>query len=131
MSTELFRDSFGVLTHDSERSRLDLVWLDGSAEMSDDDFKAHLSRLAEAGEMHRAKHVVVDVRAFRHQPGPGIMGWRDAEIIPRYNRAGIEKFAFLLPSGAPERPAAPEGPAEFPTGWFNRETSMDAWFASA
>ena len=128
MPRELYRDSFARFTLDPNRRCLELEWFEATATMSDDDFKAALVRLADYSETHGARRVVVDVRAFRHRPGPEIMGWRDATIIPRYNAAGIAKFAFLLPEGAAERPAAPEGPANFPTGWFSDRDRMEAWF---
>ena len=55
--------------------------------------------------------------------------WRDANIIPRYNAAGVTKFAFLMPEGMPAigAPPAPEGPAEFPTAYFGRRADAVEW----
>ena len=41
------------------------------------------------------------------------LAWRDANIIPRYNTAGVKRFAFLMPAGMPAigTPPSPEGPA--------------------
>ena len=56
------------------------------------------------------------------------MGWRDKEIIPHYNRAGIRKFAFVMPViGAGP---APEGPAEFPTAYFSEPEGAYQWLDS-
>ena len=59
-------------------------------------------------------------------------GWRDANIIPRYNAAGMKRFAFILPAGAPPtaNDPAPEGPADFPTGYFDSRTTALAWIKS-
>ena len=46
VQTEVYRDRFGVLLEDSQRSILELQWLDTSRDMSDEDFKAWLSRFA-------------------------------------------------------------------------------------
>lgn len=130
MKTELYRDRFGILTQDADRGILELQWLEGSADMSEDDFKAWLERYAAAGEQHRAPHMLIDVRQFKHRPGAQIGQWRDEHIIPRYNSAGVKKFAFLLPAGAPAAAApAPEGPAAFPTGYFDSRERIEAWFA--
>ena len=54
-----------------------------------------------------------------------LIEWRNESIIPGYNKAGVRKFAFIAgpsyPGATVERGAhpAPEGPANFPTGWFS------------
>ena len=41
-------------------------------------------------------------------------------------------MAFLLPAGAgPGGPPQPEGPAHFPTGWFDSKEQLDAWLAES
>ena len=66
--------------------------------------------------------------------GPGLMDgdWRDANIIPRYNAAGVKKFAFLMPAGMPAigAPPAPEGPGEFPTAYFGTRAEARAWLSA-
>jgi hypothetical protein len=59
-------------------------------------------------------------------------GWRDANIIPRYNAAGVRRFAFVMPAGMPAIGAAPapEGPGDFPTGYFGRREDAIAWLAA-
>lgn len=131
MAQELYQDPYERVTLDPKKERIVLEWREATATMTDGDFQASLTRLAEFSETHRARHVVIDVRGFRHKPGDSIMGWRDTQIIPRYNAAGIKKFAFLLPEAAPERPPAPEGPAAFPTGWFNTPDHLEAWLSEA
>ncbi len=61
------------------------------------------------------------------------MGWRDEQIIPRYNAAGVKKFAFLMPAAMPAIGAdpAPEGPADFPTAYFAECTQAQAWLDGA
>jgi hypothetical protein len=29
------------------------------------------------------------------------MAWRDEHVIPRHNRAGVIRFAFVMPAGFP------------------------------
>jgi len=105
--TELYRDQFGVLLEDLDHQLLELTWLEGSASMTDDDFKAWLARA-----------------------GPEIAAWRDEKVIPRYNRAGVTKFAFLLPEGSPGAGGSPalEPPGKFPTGYFDTPDKIEAWF---
>ena len=65
----------------------------------------------------------------------GTMSWHDKHIVPLYNEAGVQKFAFLVTDRAPgtvEKGAkpAPDGPAEFPTGWFETRDRMYAWLTA-
>jgi hypothetical protein len=130
MKTELYRDQFGIFKHDEDRGILELQWLDGSADMSEDEFKGWLERYASYSEKHRAPFLLIDVRQFKHRPSEHIGQWRDEHIIPRYNSAGVKKFAFLLPAEAPANVTpAPEGPATFPTGYFNSREKIEQWFA--
>jgi len=128
--TELYRDQFGVLLEDLSNRMLELKWLDGSSAMTDEDFKAWLDRFSTEAETRRQPHLVIDVRQFRHRPGPEVGAWRDEHVIPRYNRAGVIKFAFLLPEGSPGAGAspAPEPPGKFPTGYFDQPAKIEAWF---
>src|SRR5712692_1706403 len=59
--------------------------------------------------------------------------WRDANIIPRYNAAGVAKFAFHMPEGMPMigKPPAPEGPGRFLTGYFGRRHDALDWLATS
>jgi hypothetical protein len=128
--TELYRDQFGVLLEDLDRRMLELKWLEGSASMSDEDFKAWLDRFSAEAETRRQPHLVINVRQFRHRPGPEIAPWRDQHVIPRYNRAGVTKFAFLLPEGSPGAGGlpVPEPPGAFPTGYFDQPSKIETWF---
>ncbi len=132
--TEVYRDRFGVLLEDKQRSILELEWLDASAAMTDEDFRSWLSRFAGEAEARRASFLLIDIRLFGHQPGEGFAAWRDQQIVPRYNRAGVTKFAMFVPVGAsgwmaPGRPPAPEPPGTFPTAYFADRDQLESWFA--
>ena len=131
-STEVFRDAYGVIL-DESNGVLELRWLDDSATMTDGDFKRWLERLASASEARPCSHLLIDITHFAHRPGEDVAAWRDEHIIPRYNQAGVRKFAFLLPKGAPGTVAAgnqpaPEPPGNFPIGYFDDRDAIDAWF---
>ncbi|GAA0671936.1 hypothetical protein GCM10010193_25320 [Kitasatospora atroaurantiaca] len=128
MTTELDRDDFGRITHDPSARRLELEWFESTERMADQDFRRSLERLAELSEEHRPRHVMIDVTRFAFSPNPDTAQWRQDEIIPRYNAAGIEKFAFLLPPSAPSPgEPAPEPTADFPTGWFLARAALEEW----
>ncbi len=79
-----------------------------------------------------AKLVLIDSTSFRLFGIDTTMKWRDEEIIPRYNSHGVKKLAFHLPQrSAPiGKHPAPEGPAEFPTGYFATRNEATEWLIS-
>jgi hypothetical protein len=132
---ELERDEFETVAYDDERGILELAWTEASANLTDQLFMDALERFGRHAEDRRARNVLIDVTRFAFQPGPQVGPWRDEHVIPKYNRAGVQKFAFLVPEGSPgtvESGAvpAPEPPGAFPTGYFDARGDIDAWFAS-
>jgi hypothetical protein len=78
--------------------------------------------------------MIIDATEFRHEFGEGVMQWREANIIPRYNSAGVTKFAFLVAEGFPgtvESGGVPsvESSANFPTAWFTTRDRAYEWLA--
>jgi hypothetical protein len=131
---EVARNGWGVILNHEEWRTLELRWLPTTRDMADEGFKETLELLAGAGERLRPRFMVIDAAHFHHDFGAGVMEWRDEHIIPRYNSAGITRFAFLVPEGVPgtvESGGAPatEGPATFPTGWFSSRERAYQWLA--
>ena len=58
--------------------------------------------------------------------------FRDTQVTPRLNAAGLEKIALIVPADFPPigAPPAPEGPADFPTAFFATRVEARAWLAS-
>jgi hypothetical protein len=133
VAQEEHRDEFGVVLFHEDEGILELRWLEASAGMTDDDFKRSMERYAASAQEHQSPFLLVDVTDFKHSPGEEVASWRDDQIIPRYNAAGVRKFAFLLPEGAPgtvesgSQPA-PEPPGAFPTGYFAERQHILDWF---
>ncbi len=100
--------------------------------MSEQEFRDGISRLAKFLEQEHIHNVLVDVTKIDHTPSDDFEAWRAAQIIPRYNAAGVKKFAFLLPPDVPNtvesgtRPAT-EGNANFPTGYFASRDQALKW----
>jgi hypothetical protein len=129
METQLFHDRFGVMSYDDATGVLELRWLEETGSMTDDDYLGCLKRYAAAAEQFHVPFTLIDTRAFKHHPGAHTGPWREEHIIPQYNRAGVKKFAFLLPTGmAPKTEPAPEGSAQFPTGYFDSREQINRWF---
>ncbi len=131
---EVVRNSWGVVLHHEKWHTLELRWLPATRDMSDEGFKETLELLASAGERFRPRFMLVDGTDFHHQSGEGVMEWRAEHIVPRYNSAGVTRFAFLAPAGSPgtveagEAPAMEDG-ANFLTAWFSGRERAYQWLA--
>jgi len=130
MSPVLVSNAWGEIVHHAD-GILELRWL--PIKMTDSAFKATLALFAWEAEKTRPSFLLIDATRFKHEFGPGVMQWRDDNIIPRYGAAGVMKFAFHVPDGFPDTIETGgtekfEGPAIFPTAWFSsRQHALD-WF---
>ncbi len=131
MATELYRDTFGTITYDDSNGVLELKWLEGTSDMSDDDVKQWLERFTEFGGQQLPPFLLIDTRQFMHGWNKNLDTWRSEIIIPKYNAAGVKKMAFLFPEGVePAREPAVEDPATYPTGYFDSLEAIESWFTS-
>ena len=125
----LFSDRWGDILDRSDNNCVEIRWFDTTTGMSGDDFNGFLETYAGCVEASGRTGCLVDANQFKMDFEQMNTGWRDANIIPRYNAAGVKKFAFIVPAGAPptRNPPAPEGPAKFPTGYFPGRADALAW----
>ena len=131
MSETVGNNAWAELIHHTHDGVLELRWL--PVKMTDGGFKATLALLALEAERLRPRFSLIDATELRHEFGPGVMGWRDNCIIPRYGAAGTKKFAVQVPEGFPDTIEAggketTEDPAIFPTAWFSKRQNALAWF---
>jgi len=129
-------DQWGQMIFYDDWNSLELKWLPTTADASDADLKITMESFADESVSRRPRTLIVDTTEFRHQWGDGMMEWRDAQIIPLYNQAGVTKFAFIANRNYPgptvdggAKPAA-EGSATFPTGWFKSRDAAYQWLAT-
>jgi hypothetical protein len=110
---------------------LRLVWTEKTANMTDEEFKRALSLYADYASKHRTTGLLVDVRNFHHHPGPEIGKWRSEEIVPRYETAGVKKFAYVIgPDAAMPPPRSRmETKEAFETRHFRTTEDAEKWLA--
>jgi hypothetical protein len=99
--------------------------------MTAEDFKAALSQLATHIRAEHATGALVDVREFGFHTTAELGEWREENIIPAYNAAGLKRFAYLLPPGVDYRPAGGGDGAQFATDYFDDPAQARAWLAEA
>ena len=128
----LYEDTFGEIIDRPEAGFIEIRWYDSTEQMTGDEFNQWLSEFAGFVEQKNRAGGLVDAVQFRMPPERMNIGWRDENIIPRYNTAGVQKFAFIMPSGMPfiGNNPAPEGPARFPTGYFGNREDAVKWLSS-
>ena len=109
-------------------------WKPETSAITDNDFKEGLSNFAGYGFELCVTKMVVDVRNFmppHGTPSGEAMGpWRSQVVVPRYNKAGVEKFAYLRNSeggGPPVGGPVRHGGEDFETAVFDAEDAMVAW----
>jgi len=129
MTEQIYEDRWGEVFDRPSADLIELRWFDTTAEMSAGDFQSWLKTFAECVEKCGRSRVLIDSTAFRMSPAKMDGPWRDANIIPRYNAAGVKKFAFHMPEGMPMigQPPENEVPGRFPTGYFGKRQEALAW----
>ena len=133
MSTVLHSNRYYKFHHQDSPAVLRLEWREATSEMSDPEFRDALSNFAGFAVDVRPANILVDVRAFRHAVAEGLGEWRDRAVIPRYNRAGVARFGYLVPPGQlPPNPAPPPSAVEsFQTHFFDSERAIVEWFSES
>ena len=132
LATVLYGDRWGDIIDRPEDKCVEIRWFDTTAGMSGEDFNGFLKIYADHVENCGRAGGLIDAVQFAMDMSKIEMGWRDEHIIPRYNAAGLKKFAFVMPAGMPAigTPPAPEGPADFPTGYFGSRADALSWLGT-
>jgi hypothetical protein len=128
-ATVVYNDRSGAVIDWADDDYIEIRWYDATATLTGGEFNEWLAGFAGCVERAGRSGVLVDAVQFRMDMTRMDGAWRDEQIIPRYNRAGVRRFAFLMPEGMPAigAPPAPEGPAAFPTAYFGARAAALAW----
>ena len=133
MTSEImYEDKWGEIIDRPSLELVEIRWYDTTAEMTGEEFNNWLSTYAGCVERKKRSGCLVDSVQFKMPIDRMNSGWRDENIIPRYNAAGVAKFAFVMPLGMPLIGTEParEGPAKFPTGYFGERSAAVAWITA-
>lgn len=107
-----------------------LRWLPASRAMTTDGFRAALLRLTGEIESSGATAIRIDLRDLGYRPTADDVAWRMAEIAPRWNRAGVQRLAYIVAGGAPGGSVPASRPGEdFLTRFCTGEDEAAAWLA--
>lgn len=78
-------------------------WTDATANMTEEDYRDALHNYAGFVLEFKTPSLLVDVRNFQYTMTPQLGEWRDEYISPRYRKAGIKKFGYIVPQGVLEK----------------------------
>ena len=129
-------DQWGQIIYYDDWNALELKWLGTAKDATEAQARDTMTLFAAETEQRKPLFLLVDTTEFAHRWADDMMPWRDREIVPRYNAGGVTKFAFITGGGVPfptfESGADPEpdGPATFPTGWFQTREAAYQWLAA-
>lgn len=125
----IWEDKWGEIIDRPDVDLIEIRWYDTTTDLDGERFNQWLRRFADAVEQARRSNILTDAVVFGMAMEQMDGEWRDANIIPRYNAAGVQKFAFIMPKGMPAigAPPEPEGPADFPTGYFASRSDALLW----
>lgn len=128
----IWNDEHGSMIDYAEDNYVEIRWYDATESMTKDQFQAWLDGFASGVEQCGRSAILVDAVQFRMNVEYMDGDWRDTNIIPRYNAAGIKGFAFLMPPGMPAIGTDPvvEGPADYPTAYFGTRADALTWLKS-
>jgi hypothetical protein len=132
LPTVVYEDKWGIVVDHEAIDLLETRWYDTTADLTGAEFNSWLSLFVDQLERLRRSRILVDVTAFRMDPVEVDVEWRDTQIIPRYESAGVTKLAFHAPAEMPAvgKSPQPQPPASFPTGYFASRAEALTWLRS-
>lgn len=94
---ELLNTSYYTISHNNDDNLLETSWLPTTEEMSEDDYKEHVSQQTEVMSQHQVQLFLADCSSFAFVVNPDLQEWGDETQVPKMIKAGVRKIAVLLP----------------------------------
>ena len=116
---------YSITWHKAEKL-LRLTWLEGTAGMTDEDFRETLEVFADGAMHHGATRLVIDVRQFQHRPSKEVLEWRDQVTVQKYNKAGTKRQAWIWPGDVSSMKPSSVG-RSYEERYFSTEEEALAW----
>lgn len=131
--THVYEDRWGGIIDHADAGYVEIRWYDTTSAMSAGEFQQWLANFAAEVERRRRPSILVDATRFLFDPSTTSAEWWYTNIVPRYNSAGVKRFAFHVPEGMPEVGSPPDNqaPAAFLTAYFDRRQAALEWLAAA
>ena len=104
-----------------------LVWKRATAQMPQEEFQRALLELSETVAHRKPRSLTIDTREFGFAMTDVLRAWRDENITPRYNAAGLKRCAYIVrlqPGKVLPRPYTGAG---FATAFFSDVQEAQVW----
>lgn len=132
---EVYNNEYLTLTlRGNNKKTLELGWKPSTKNMTATDFKAGIYLFACLAMEHDVDNLLVLIYDFGYEGAMSeeLTAWRDKNIFPKYNQAGVKKFAFLGNQDQIPPQDPPQSPhADFPTRFFANKKDMMQWLNSS
>lgn len=130
---EVYRSDYQVITHISDLSLLEAVWLPESKNMGEEDYKIELRKQVELVKQYGIKRELFDTKNFAFAITPELQAWTDEEIYSAKHELGVVQFALVVSeemiSQLSLEQAMEEGKAhEFKPRFFTSAQEAKEWF---
>ncbi|MDN5212057.1 hypothetical protein QQ020_08340 [Fulvivirgaceae bacterium BMA12] len=128
---KIYENEFMIINLINQDQTLELLWKPKTASMTTSDFKAALYVYACFAIEYHTPRLLVHIHefGFRDAMSDALTEWRNQHIFPKYNGAGVIKFAFL---GHKEQLPPQDPPqtdlANFQTRFFSDRLELENWF---
>jgi len=120
----ILRDALYSIDYYKTERLVQLTWLPGTQQLTDQDFREALSVFAEGAIQHHAERLIIDVRQFMQRPSAQVLAWRDEVIVPKYEQAGVKKLAWIWPGVPPDEMGTGAG---YKQRYFGSPDDAIAW----
>lgn len=128
----IHNSQFIKIDYDSQKS-LFIFHFSNMGDMTNSQFEKELEIQAKLSETYNPKGFLFHSKNFEFTISPEIQKWIDEKIFPRYIKAGVKKFAYIMSSDmvaqlsieqTMEEQQASQG---FQTNYFDNEADARKW----
>lgn len=128
----IYSDQWGEIIDRPDNDYTEIRWFDSTSEMTSDEYMRWVSVFAGKVSEKRRAGILVDAVQFSMPTESIDRGWINKQIIPKYNLAGIKKYAVILPCGIPQLGVntEQENQASYVTAYFSLRTKALGWLSS-
>lgn len=127
VASVVLADAYGSVIDWADDDFIELRWYDTTKGLTTAAFNEWQTKWAEQVEKAGRSRALVDVQQFQ-MTAEQDPDHRTKSILPRYDRAGVTKFAFLSDPDNNLVGQDPEPEGDHLSAWFGSRADVMAWF---
>ncbi|WP_027000133.1 STAS/SEC14 domain-containing protein [Eisenibacter elegans] len=127
-----YQDNFVAIEHLASHNAVKIQWLEGSADMTEADFKQVIAKEKEALETFKPRAILADTLEMQYSITPALQEWHNDFLFPSFAVVGIEKLAIVVSKDifsqvSVEQLIEDHNAAQFLSKYFDSETKAIEW----